>query len=110
VFIDRVELRILVVLRVVDLDDARRLQRFLGNARDIAHRILYAAAVAAQLAIDDGDQPRDQRSHGQGNQCQPTVEIEQRDDGTDDGQGLTHGNGHGIRGRRTYLLGVVSES
>ena len=77
VLVDGLELRVLIILRVVDLDDPRRVQRFLGDARDVAHRVLDAPAVAAELAVDDRDQPRDQRTHGQRDQRQPRVEIEQ---------------------------------
>ena len=52
---------------VVDLDQPRRLERLLGDPRHIAHRILDAPAVAAEVAVDARDQPADQRRHRQRN-------------------------------------------
>ena len=49
------------VLRVEHLDDALAVERFLDDARDVAHRCLDARAVAAERTRHLADQPRQRR-------------------------------------------------
>ena len=67
-----------VLLGVEHLDHAVRIDRLLGDARDIAHRILDARAVAAEAPVDAAHQPGDRRRHEQREQRQPPVQPEQR--------------------------------
>jgi hypothetical protein len=61
VLVDLFEALGLVILGVEYLDQPMRVDRFLGDARDVAHRILDALAVAAEAAVGDLHQPGDDR-------------------------------------------------
>ena len=50
VLVDLLEVARFLLLRVEHLDDALAVERFLGDARDVAHRGLDARAVAAERA------------------------------------------------------------
>ena len=78
--------RLDMLLGVVDLDQARRLEALLGDARDVAHRVLDAAAVAAEALVDDRHQPADQRPDGERDDRQARVQPQQDRDRADDGE------------------------
>ena len=52
----------LMILGIEYLDQPVGVDRLLGDARDVAHRILNALAVAPETAIDHLHQPTDQRA------------------------------------------------
>ena len=84
VLVDRVELAVEVVLGVVDLDQPRRLEALLGNAGDVAHRVLDAAAVAAEAPVDDGDQPAHEGTDGERHQGESGVQPQEVADRADE--------------------------
>ena len=106
VLVHRVELRLEVRLGVVDLDETRRLEALLGDPGDIAHRVLDAAAVAAELAVDDRHQPGHQRSHGERQQREPHVVPQHQRDAGEDRERGAHQHHHRVGGRLSDLLGV----
>ena len=74
--VDLLESLGLVILGVEDLDQAMRIDRFLGDARDVAHRVLNALAVAAETAVGDLHQPADHGCRHDAEQRQPPVHVE----------------------------------
>ena len=58
VFVDLFEALGLMILGVEDLDQAMRIDGFLRDPRDVAHRILNALAVAAKAAVGDSASAR----------------------------------------------------
>ena len=99
-----------MLLGVVDLDQARGFEALLGDARDVAHRVLDAAAVAAETAVDDRHQPAHQRTHDERDEREAHVEPQQKADRGDDGERGAHHDDHRVGGRLADLLGVVGEA
>ena len=77
VFVDRLELARLLLLRIEHLDDTLAVQRLLGDARDVAHRCLDARAVTAERLRDLADDQRQRRREDHDEQRQLPVEHEQ---------------------------------
>ncbi len=105
-----VELPAQMLLCVVDLDEPRGFEALLGDARDVAHRVLDAAAVAAELLVDDRHQPAHQRPHDERDERETHVEPQQKADRGDDGERGAHRDDHRVGGRLADLLGVVGEA
>src|SRR5579862_9472298 len=109
VLVDRLELPVEVPFGVVHLDEPRRLEALLGDAGDIAHGVLDAAAVAPELVVDDRHQPADQRTHDERDQRQAGIHPQQKADRADDGQRGADHRDHRVSGGLADLLAVVGE-
>src|SRR5579862_446397 len=95
---------------VVDLDEAWRLEAVLGNTGDVAHRVLDAAAVAAELLVDHRDQPADQRAHDESDQGEARVHPQQECDRADDGERTAQRDDDRVGRGLADLLAVVGEA
>ena len=98
-----------VVLRVEHADHARCLDRLLGDARDVTHRMLDAAAVTAEQQVDAADQHGDQRADDQAEQREPRVHVQQVADESKDRQRVADEHRDRIGRRVGDLLGVVRQ-
>ena len=109
VLVDGFEVARFLFLRVEHLDDALAVERFLGDARDVAHRGLDARAVAAERFRHLADEPRQRRREDQHEQRQLPVEREQPADLQDDGQRIADQRAGGVGGGLGHLLDVERE-
>ena len=108
-FIDLLEPGGLVILGVEDLDQAMRIDRFLGDPRDVAHRVLNALAVAAEAAVGDFHEPADHGCRRDAEQRQPPVHVEHVGQQTDDGQAVADQRNRRAGRRGRHQLDVVGE-
>src|SRR5215472_2666823 len=106
----RIELAGEMRFRVVHLDESCRLETLLGNTRDVAHGILDAAAVAAELEVDDRDQPADQGGEYERDEREANVEPQHEADRAEDGERRAYYQVDRVGGRLADLLTVVSET
>ncbi len=104
VLVDPFEAFGLMILGVENLDQTMCIDRFLGDPRDVAHGVLDAFAVAAEAAVGDFHQPRDDGRSDDAEHRETPVHVEQRDQQRDDGQTVAdQGYGRGGRRRRDHL-------
>jgi hypothetical protein len=86
VLVDLLESFRLMILGIEDLDQAMRIDGFLGDTRDVAHRILDALAVAPESAVRNFHQPSDDGGQDDAEQREAPIHIEQVDEQRQDGQ------------------------
>ncbi len=109
VLIDPFEPLGLMILGVENLDQAMRIDGFLGDARDVAHGILDAFAVAAKAAVGYLHQPRDHGRRDDAEHRQAPVHVEQRHQQRENGQAVADQRNRRAGRRRGDQFDVVGQ-
>ncbi len=109
VFVDLLEPLALMILGVENLDQAMRIDGFLGDPRDVAHGILNALAVAAKAAVGDSHQPPDDGRRNDAKYGEAPVHIEEGGEQYQDAETVADQGDRRAGRRRRHQLDVVGQ-